>query len=198
MRMTKWIVIASTLAAATVLAAGALPDLNIFKSGGMNKGLWKVQILSSSDPKMMQGAGAMGSMGICMDMTEKLVKQDSSDANQCSPTVVKNGSDSAEINVSCADGHKAHVLINRDADKSYVIDSDMTDKSGATRNIKARYTYQGECKGDSMIQMDKNSAACKQMGQVDMSKMAGMCANLPAERRAQCEQQMKNMMGSCQ
>jgi hypothetical protein len=35
------------------------------------------------------------------------------------------------------------------------------------------------------------------MANVDTSQLAAMCARMPPERRAQCEQQVKNMAGMC-
>jgi hypothetical protein len=198
MRTRSWLVAGVVLIATTAFAAEGLYKLNIFKSGTLGKGLWQVQVLSTDDATLSQGAAAVGKVGICMDVAERLAKQGQLDDQGCTPKIIKDTKDAAEVNVSCTDGQHSHVAINRETEQSYLIDSDMTDKDGKSRSLKARYTYQGECKGDAAIQMDKNSTACKMMNQVDMSKMAAMCANAPAEYRAQCETQMKSMAGSCQ
>jgi hypothetical protein len=201
MRTHSWLAAGLLLAASAAFAADGLYKLNIFKSGTLGKGLWQVQVLSTDDATLSQGAaavGKVGKVGICMDVAERLAKQGQLDDQGCTPKIIKDTKDAAEVSISCTDGQRSHVAINRESEQSYLIDSDMTDKDGKARSLKARYTYQGACKGDAAIQMDKDSTACKMMGQMDMSKMAAMCASAPAEYRAQCETQMKSMAGSCQ
>lgn len=180
-------------------SAATLEDLAIFKSGGLTQGLWRMELLSSSEPMLNQGAAAMGKMSICADVARQMSKNSQLDEQSCTPKVLRNSKDAAEVEVSCKDGARSHMQINRDGDKSFLIDSEMTSKEGKTRALKARYSYEGACKeSDALIQLDKNSTACKQMGNVDMSKMAGMCASAPEQYRARCEEQMKQMAGACQ
>lgn len=198
----------STLAFATLIAMAALPvqaadsykDLALFKSGEFGKGLWRMELLSSSDPRMMQaGKMAGGGMSMCMDAAEGLAKNQSMDEQQCTMKPLRNTREVAEVSMSCKDGSSVHSTLTRESAKSFLIDTDMKPASGKTTTMKARYSYEGECKNkDQVIQMDKKSDACKQMNGMDMSKMAGMCAKLPAEAKAQCEQQMKQMAGMCQ
>ncbi|MGD9843224.1 MAG: hypothetical protein AB7F79_00610 [Steroidobacteraceae bacterium] len=180
------------------LAANSLEDLAIFKSGGLTQGLWRIEVLNSNEPMLNQGAAAMGKVSFCADVAKKMAENNQLDEESCNPKVLRNSKDAAEVEVSCKDGSHSHTKLNREGDKSYVVDSQMTDTDGKTRSIQARYSYEGVCKGDAVIQLDKNSAACKQMGNVDLSKMAAMCANAPDQYRAQCEQQMKQMTGMCQ
>ncbi|MGE0114924.1 MAG: hypothetical protein AB7T07_08590 [Steroidobacteraceae bacterium] len=179
-------------------AANSLEDLALFKSGGLTQGLWGMELLSSSDPMMTQGAAAMGKMNVCVDVAKQMSRNNQLDEQNCTPKVLRNSRDAAEIDVSCKDGSHSHVKIDRESEKSYLLDSSMTSADGKARSFKARYRYEGACKGDSAIQLDKNSAACKQMGNVDMTKMAEMCAKAPEQYRAQCEQQMKQMGSMCQ
>ncbi len=180
------------------LAANKLEDLAIFKSGGMTQGLWRMELLSSSDATLTQGAAAVGKMSLCADVAKQMSKNNQLDEQNCTPKVLRNTKDGAEVDVSCKDGTHSNVKINREGDKSYLVESAMTSSDGKTRSLKARYSYEGACKGDSVIQLDKNSSACKQMSNVDTAKMAQMCANAPEEYRAQCEQQIKQMGNMCQ
>lgn len=179
-------------------AANSLEDLAIFKSGGLNQGLWRVELLGSNEPMVNQGAAALGKMSICVDVAKQMAKNNELDEQNCKPKVIKNTKDAAEVDVSCNDGTHSHVKVDREGDKNYLLDSEMTDSNGKARSIKARYSYEGACKGDSVIQLDKNSPACKQMNNVDMTKMTAMCAQAPEQYRAQCEQQMKQMGNACQ
>ena len=196
--MRKFILSAALVAACSAYAAGSLQDLKIFNANQLGKGLWRVELLSSSDQMIANGANAMGKVGICMDVAEKLSKESELDENQCKPHVVTNTASVAEVNVTCNDGQHGHLKLSKESASSFLIDSDMTDASNNQRSITARYQYEGACQGDNMIQMDKNSTACQMMGQMDMTKMAAMCANAPADYRAQCEEQMKSMTEACQ
>jgi hypothetical protein len=178
--------------------AGSLEDLALFKSGGMTQGLWRMELLNSSEPMLNQGASAMGKMSICADVAKQMAKNNQLDEQSCKPKVLVNTKDAADIEVSCQDGSHSHVTVSRETDQSYVIDSQMTSKEGKQRSIKARYSYEGACKGDSVIQLDKNSAACKQISNMDAARMTEVCAKAPEQYRAQCEQQMKNMGNLCQ
>lgn len=189
---------ATLLLGQAALAANSLEDLSIFKSGGLTQGLWRMELLSSSEPMLNQGASALGKMSICADVAKQMAQSNQLDEESCTPKVLRNTKDAAEVDVSCKDGSHSHVKVNREQDKSYVLESAMTDTEGTTRNIKARYSYEGACKGDSVIQLDKNSNACKQIGNVDTAKMAELCAKAPEQYRAQCEQQMKQMGNMCQ
>jgi hypothetical protein len=180
-------------------SAGSLEDLAIFKSGGLTQGLWRMELLSSSEPMMNQGAAALGKMSMCADVARQMSKNSQLDEQSCTPKVLRNSRDAAEVDVTCKDGAHSHVKVARENDKTYLVDSEMTSKEGKTRAIKARYSYEGECKStDSLIQVDKDSAACKKMGDVDTAKMTEICAKAPEQYRAQCETQMKQMGNMCQ
>lgn len=195
-RFVSTVIIA--LLGAAAQGAEPLSNLAIFKSGGLSQGLWRMEILNSSDPRMAQGAAAMGKMNICVDVAKEMAKNHEGGEQDCTPTVVSDSATAAEVAVACKDGSHSQLKIKREGDKNYLLDSVMTGKDGKARTFQARYSYQGACKGDSVIQMDKNSAACQKMGNVDMSKMAAMCANSPEQYRAQCEQQMKQVATMCQ
>ncbi len=176
-------------------------DLALFKAGTFSRGLWRMEMLSSNDPRMMQAnALTNNKMGFCMDAAENLDKHadQESSSEQCSVKILRNTGDVAEVARSCTKS-SSHTVITRESGKSFVIDNQMTTETGKNIQMKMRYSYQGACKStDSVVQMDKNSEACKKMSNMDMSKMAGACAKLPPETKAQCEQQIKAMAGMCQ
>lgn len=170
----------------------------MFKSGSLGKGLWRMELLSSSDATLSQGAAAMGNkMSICADVAKQMSQNSQLDEQSCTPKVLRNSKDVAEVDVTCTDGTHSHVTVNRESEQTYLLDSQIT-KDGKTRAIKARYSYEGACKGDSVIQLDKNSAACKTLSSMDAAKITSLCANSPEQYRAQCEQQARQLGNICQ
>lgn len=186
--------LAALLLAGTAQAAEPLSELKLFKSTPMGQGLWRMEMISSDDPRMARGAAAMGQAGICMDVAKQMGKNTPAADPKCTPKILRNTDSQAEIEISCKDGGSSHMVMTRESDKSYVVDNTVS-KDGKQRNFKVRYTHAGPCKGEAMMQFDKNSPMCKQM---DASKMLARCAGMPEGSRAQCEQQMKGLAASCQ
>jgi len=178
-------------------SAKGLEDLTMFKSGSLGKGLWHMELLSSNDATLTQGAAAVGKMSICADVAKQMAQNSQLDEQTCTPKVLRNTKDAAEVDVTCTDGTHSHVTVNRETEQTYVLDSQIT-QDGKTRAIKARYTYEGVCKNDSVIQLDKDSVACKTLSSVDAAKITSLCANAPEQYRAQCEQQAKQLGNVCQ
>ncbi|QKO20523.1 DUF3617 family protein [Rhodoferax sp. BAB1] len=186
--------LAALLLAGTGQAAAPLSELKLFKSAPMGQGLWRMELISSDDPQMARGAAAMGQTGLCMDVARQMSKNTPAEDPRCTPKVLRNTDSQAEIEVSCKDGGSSRMLMTRESEKSYLMDSTVS-KDGKQRSFKVRYTHAGACKGESMMQFDKNSPMCKQM---DPAKMLAGCARLPETSRAACEQQMKGLAASCQ
>ncbi|WP_341922280.1 hypothetical protein [Polaromonas sp. YR568] len=180
--------------AGTGQAAGPLSELKLFKSTPMGQGLWRMELISSDDPQMARGAAAMGQTGLCMDVARQMSRNTPAEDPRCTPKILRNTDSQAEIEVSCKDGASSRMLMTRESEKSYLMDSTVS-KDGKQRSFKVRYTHAGACKGDAMMQFDKNSPMCKQM---DPARMLARCASLPESSRAQCEQQMKGLAASCQ
>jgi hypothetical protein len=191
--------VGTTLLFTTRVYAEGMEDLAIYKSGGPTQGLWRIEMLSSDDPNMSKMSGMVNQMAICMDTAKQMGKdmQSKDSQNKCSNKIVRNTSSVAEVEVSCESGMHSHMTVTREGDNNFLLDTHLTSKDGKERNFKARYKYDGACKSNALIQMDKNSEACKQMGNVDLSKMTAMCANMPPEQRGQCEQRMKQAGEMC-
>jgi hypothetical protein len=136
-------------------------------------------------------------MSICADVAKQMSENAPVDEQTCKPKVLHNSKDAAEVDVTCTDGSHSHIKVDRENEQTFLLDSEVT-KDGKTRTMKARYTYEGACKSDAVIQLDKNSAACKTLSSVDAAKITSMCANAPEQYRAQCEQQAKLMGNICQ
>ena len=180
--------------AAQAQSNAALSELKLFKSAPLGQGLWRMELISSDDPRLAMGAAAMGQASMCMDVAKQAAKNTPAEDPRCTPKVLRNTDTQAEVEVSCKDGNSSRLLMTRESEKSYLMDTTIN-KDGQPRNIKIRYTHTGACKGDAVMQFDKNSPVCKQM---DLAKMQAGCARLPEASRTACEQQMKGLAASCQ
>lgn len=167
----------------------------MFGNRPMGKGLWKMELLESSNKDMMKNAGAMAGMGICMDAATEMaqnVQQNPNDAKQkCETRILKNTATTAEIEVSCPSGTKVHSTMTAESKDSCLMSMNSTSKNRAPLSMKARYRYAGACKSDGLIQMDGNSAQCAQI-KAQLSKMdpATSCGKLTGDRKAACEAQI--------
>lgn len=191
--LARTVLLAGLLMAGTGQAATPLSELKLFKSNPMGQGLWRMELISSDDAQISMGAAAMGQAGLCMDVSKQINKHSQVEDPKCTPKVLRNTDSEAEIEVSCKDGASSRMLMTRESEKSYVMDTTVN-KDGKPRSFKVRYTHAGACKGDTMVQFDKNSPMCR----MDPAKMLGRCASLPEGSRAQCEQQIKGLAAACQ
>lgn len=193
-RFAPLVLLGGLLLPGAAQAGDALSELRLFKSSPLGQGLWRMELVSSDDPQMARGAAAMGQTALCMDVARRMTQGSPAENPQCTPKVLRNTDTQAEIEVSCKDGGNSRMLMTRENDKSYLMDTTVS-KDGQARNFKVRYTHAGACKGDSMMQFDKNSPMCQQM---DPARMQAACARLPEASRAPCERQMKSMAAACQ
>lgn len=191
--LLRAVLLTGLLLAGSGRAAAPLSELKLFKATPMGQGLWRMELVSSDDPQMRMGAAAMGQAGLCMDVNKQINKSSQVEDPRCTPKVLRNTDSEAEIEVSCKDGGSSRMLMTRESEKSYLMDTTVS-KDGKQRSFKVRYTHAGACKGDAMMQLDKNSPMCK----MDPARMLGRCASLPEGARAQCEQQIKGLAAACQ
>jgi len=157
-----------------------------------------MEILESSNPALVAQSAKMGKTAICIDVARELSKGKSDDdESDCEQKVVSDTSSSAEILVTCPDGNST-VKISRAGDKTYTFNSSRTGKEGDVETMNGRYTYQGPCKGDALVEMDRDSEACQKMrAQMQGQDLAAMCAKVPEDHRATCEQKMKTFATMC-
>jgi len=201
MKLLKCLIVLTALLFATAHADDTMESLKIFKSGGLQHGKWQLELLEGSDPNMANMMKHAGNMSICMDMAQQLAKdyQHGGQTSTCTRKVIKDMDSSAEVEVSCESGSNIRSQITRESGKTYLVNSTMISGDKSERHMKFRYTYQGECSGDGVVQFDKNSAACKMMREkAQGTDMTAMCARLQDKMREQCEENMKNAMASCQ
>jgi hypothetical protein len=203
-----FVIAALGLAGATAMAAADMPKLAIFGNRSTGKGLWKMQVLDSSDKEMLKNAKQVAAMGFCMDAASEMAEKATSGSgaaakdakSKCDSKILRNTSTVAEMTVSCPDGDKSHITMTADSKDSFIIDATTTKKSGKSTMMKVRYAYAGPCKADSsVIQMDGNSEPCKKMkAQIAQMDPAVTCAKMTGNQKAACEAQMKSALAQMQ
>jgi hypothetical protein len=195
--MFRFIAPASIALFASGLAlAQDAPELAVFGSRAAQKGLWKMELLDASDKRMLANAKAMASMGICMDAASEMAKELTGKKDpkepKCKTTVLRNTKSVAQMQIDCPGGQQTNITISQDRADAFLFEMASTSKSGEKTTMKGRYHYAGECKGDSVVQLEKSSPQCAQMA-AQMAKMdpAKQCGTLSGDAKANCESQMK-------
>lgn len=193
--------VSSLLACISVHADDTMENLKIFKNGALQHGKWKIEVLDGTDPKMAEMMKKTGAMSICMDIAKQMAKdyqRDNSQTKTCTPKVISESANQAEVETTCDNGSTIHSIVTRESSTVFTTDATITSKENV-RHMKFRYTNQGECTGEGVVQMDKNSPACKMMQKNTQGvDMTAMCARLQGDMREQCEKNMKNAMAACQ
>ncbi|MCC6291265.1 MAG: hypothetical protein IT164_01340 [Bryobacterales bacterium] len=178
------------------LFAQDVSKLAVFGGRPPGKGLWKMELLDSSNKEMLKHAKMASGMGVCMDaaaeMNEQWKQNAANPREKCGVKVLQNTASKAEVQVSCPSGTKSHALITAESKDSYLTTSTVTGKDGKEMMIKARYRYAGTCKSDSVLQMDSNSPQCAQI-KARLSQMdpATACAHAGGAEKAACVERMK-------
>lgn len=189
------------LTSVSLRADDTMDNLKIFKNGALQHGKWKIELLEGSDPKVSEMMKKTGPMSICMDIAKQMAKDyqhDNSQTKTCTPKVIKESTNQAEVETTCDNGTTIHSIVTRESNTVFTTDATITSKE-SVRHMKARYTNQGECTGEGVVQMDKDSPACKMMKKnTQGADMSVMCARLQGDMREQCEKNMKNVMAACQ
>jgi hypothetical protein len=202
-------IVAVLVVAAPVTPSGAedaMKKLEIFSDAPLEKGLWRMEVLESSDPSIKESSAKMGKASICMDVAREIAAgpegEDETEGDEdpdCKQEIVRDTASAGEIAVTCKDGDKTTVIITREGPKAYVFDSKRTSPEGEAETMKGRYTYQGPCKGDSLIQMDRDSEACQKMrAQMGEDGGTAMCAQVPEEHRAECVKRIQSLTAMCE
>lgn len=176
--------------------AAELPRLAIFGNRPAAKGLWKMELLESSNKEMLKQAKAMSSMSFCMDAASEMSQKLSAPKDgkvKCESKIVKNTSSEAEMEMICPNGTKMKVSMTAESKDSYLVKTVSTPKSGEPMTMKARYMYAGACKSDALIQMDSKSPECQKIrAQMSLMDPEKACGKLTGNQKAACEGQMKS------
>jgi hypothetical protein len=184
--------------AALAVACLALPapaqDLNpkVFRDAPMQKGQWRIDVLEMK-AEGSGGAAAPRQMTVCMDSVMEMARQREQNRQpQCSSRLVSDTADEAVVETSC-DGQVFRSAIRREGARAFLVEAATSGKGATPFTMKARYTYEGACKGDgAAVTLDKSSPQCRQaLAQVAAMDPAKACASAGAQRKT-CEEQMRN------
>jgi len=199
--LIKCLIALTIVACANSYAEDDALKLKLFRSGGIQQGKWQPEVLEGSDANVANMMKRAGNMSICMDMAKQIVKDyqhENSPTNKCTREVVNDSASTAEVDVTCESGTHIHSSLVRINDKTFTSEATITTKDKRERHMKVRYTYQGECTGDGVIQFDKDSQVCKAMQKKTQgADMSAMCTRLQGKMRETCEENMKNVQASC-
>ncbi|MDO9074509.1 MAG: DUF3617 family protein [Rubrivivax sp.] len=151
-------------------------------------GAWRMEM-----PGMDKAAAARigGSMTVCQTAAEAMVRDDRKQDKSkpaCNMKLTEDTATKAVMEMRCPD-QASRMTITRVAPRSYEMEmQNLAKPSDAPMRMKMTYT--GPCsKSDSVISMDKDSPACKQMRTQlpQIEKARASCAKAGANR-ASCEQ----------
>lgn len=179
--------------AAGVHAAQAadMPVPKVMSDAPTDKGAWRMEMLEVP-PEQAQQLKAMGPMTICQTAGEAMAR-DSGQKSECKARLVEDSASRAVMELNCPGNppHMTRSVITREGPKSYLAQVE-TGEAGKMKKMKMRMTYAGPCSaGDSVMKMDKDSPACKQVrAQMAQMNPATQC------KGANREQCVKALEGS--
>ncbi len=184
------IIVAAVLVSPYAVAADDFPVPRMLK--GMEKGQWRSEILEHSEAKPGQ---TLPAMTIC---TENLMKQakDQKPAakgeRECKQRLVKDGSDEAVMETTCA---KSTVVTTMKRESAKSVLADIKSTGEHPMKMKMRYTHLGPCReGQAAMSFDKDSEQCKKIrASVAQMDPAKSCAGSGAQRE-QCEKMMRQQL----
>lgn len=177
--------------ASTVAFASGPPMPKVMSDAPTTAGAWRMEM-----PGMNAAAAAQigGGMTVCQTAAEAMSrdgpKKDRGKPD-CDVKLIEDSASKAVMEVRCPDS-ASRMTITRVAPRSYEMVMQNLAKPGDAP-MRMRMTYTGPCaKTDSVISMDKDSPACKQMrAQLpQIEKARASCAKAGANR-ASCEQMVE-------
>jgi hypothetical protein len=182
---------AVVLACWSVVAVGAAdtgkPELKMFGDRPNPQGLWRMELLEASDPKLMANAKTLAETAICMDAVMEMSKNVKPSASTCTQTVLKNTSAEAEIEKHCPDVGTTVMSMKRESKDTVLFETVEKGKAGVISVMRGRYHYVGPCSaGDSLMKADKDSEVCQRARAEAAAGPEASCAGLEGTQRAEC------------
>jgi hypothetical protein len=185
-------VVTAVLLVAPVAVADEMQIPKVYQGSPMQKGSWRMELLEMTGMPG-QPAPAGTAVTLCLDsVTEMAKRQDKAKSTRdpaCSNKLLKDTTAEAILETHCGESI-TRSQVTLDGDQSFLVSVEQSGPQGASR-MKARYSYQGECKsGAGMISTDRNSPQCRQaLAQVEGMDPAKLCGNAGAQRQL-CEQKV--------
>lgn len=182
---------AAVLACWSLVAAGAAdtgkPRLKMFGDRPSPQGLWKMELLEASDPKVMANAKTLAKTAICMDAAMEMGKGVKPSKSDCTQTVRKNTSAEAEIEKHCPEVGTTVMTMRRESKDTIFFETVERGNAGVTSMMRGRYHYVGPCgAGDSLMKVDKDSEVCQRARAEAAAGPEASCAGLEGAQKAEC------------
>jgi hypothetical protein len=147
------------------------------------QGLWKMELLESTDQQLMANAKRLSEAAVCMDAALEMGKNVKPQESPCTQTVVKNTSGEAEIEKHCPGG--TTVMTMKKEPKTIAFETVERGRSVST--MKGRYHYVGPCSAtDSLMKADKDSEVCRRMRAEAAADPEATCGQLEDAEKTEC------------
>jgi hypothetical protein len=181
------------LACWSLVAAGAAdtgkPRLKMFGDRTNPKGLWKMELLESSDPKLMANAKTLSETAICMDAALEMAEGVKPTRSNCTQSVLKDTVSEARIEKHCPDTSTTTMTMTRESENTILFETIEKGKAGVISTMRGRYHYVGPCNpADGLMKVDKDSEICQRARADAAAGPEAMCAGLEGAQKAECLQ----------
>ena len=184
------------------LAAGAAdtdkPRLKIYGGRSSPQGLWKMEIIEASDPKLMANAKTLAETAICMDAALEMGKGVKPSKSDCTQSVLKDMTSEAQIEKHCPDTGTTTMTLKKESKDTIFFETIEKGKAGVISMMRGRYHYAGPCKaGDNLVQIDKDSEACQRMrAEVATRNPETECAQVEGAQKADCVKRVETALAN--
>jgi hypothetical protein len=185
---TAAVLVGCTLAASAATDTGK-PKLKMFDYRSNPKGLWKMELLESSDPKLMANAKTLSETAICMDAALEMAEGVKPTRSNCTQSVLKDTVSEARIEKHCPDTGTTTMTMTRESENTILFETIEKGKAGVISTMRGRYHYVGPCDpADGLMKVDKDSEICQRARAEAAAGPEAMCEGLDGAQKAECLQ----------
>ena len=183
-------VVLATVLACCAMAAGAAessrPRLKMFGDRPSPQGLWKMELLESTDQQLMANAKRLSEAAVCMDAALEMGKNVKPQESPCTQDVVKNTSGEAEVEKHCPGGTTV-MKMKKESKDVIAFETIERGKAGIISTMKGRYHYVGPCSAtDNLMKADKDSEVCQRMRVEAAADPETTCGQLEGAEKTEC------------
>jgi hypothetical protein len=168
-------------------SAGAdSPRLKIYGDRPSPHGLWKMELLESSDEQLMANAKRLSEAAVCMDAALEMGKNVKPQESPCTQSVVTDTSAEAQIEKNCPGGTTV-MKMKRESKDTIAFETVERGKAGIISTMKGRYHYVGPCSAtDNLMKADKDSEVCQRMRAEAAMDPEATCGQLESAEKTDC------------
>ena len=182
--------VSATILACCAVAAGAAestrPRLKMFGDRPSPHGLWKMELLESTDAQLMANAKRLSEAAVCMDAALEMGKNVKPQDSPCTQNVVRNTSGEAEIEKHCPGGTTT-MKMKKESKDVIAFETIERGKVGVISTMKGRYHYVGPCSAtDNLMKADQDSEVCQRMRAEAAADPEATCGTLESAEKTEC------------